>query len=178
MNFLRKIRFVIIGVFILLVSVFIYINQTYLYNPFTFPKGNIDEYPHYSFVPFKKPMVMEAMKRETDGERSFYQYVSDEKEIKKLLSQFDEAHKHIGKYDIERYISELPEDRGAEYTIIFRQVEKWEDELAQGRILIQFFFYEKNDVFEMSGVHFYKLNESFKEDILSVLSDKDKWITN
>jgi hypothetical protein len=146
-----------------------------LYNPFTFPEGNIDDYSHYSFTTFKKPMVMEAIKRETDGERSFYQYVTDEKDIKSLLKQFDEAHKHLGYYDNERYISELPDNRGAEYTIIFRQIEKWDDEVAQGRILIEFSFFENNDVFEISGHHFYNLEEDFKEDILNAFSP-EQWL--
>ncbi|WNF38766.1 hypothetical protein RJD24_10230 [Bacillaceae bacterium IKA-2] len=173
---MRKIRIVFIGLILLLILSFVYINQTYFYNPFTFPEGNIAEYPHYSFTTFKKPMVIEAIKRDTDGERSFYHYVTDEKDIKSLLKQFDEAHKHLGYYDNERYISELIEDRGAEYTLIFRQVKKWDDDLAQGRILIQFSFFENNDVIEISGHHFYKLEEDFKENILNVLSE-EPWVS-
>lgn len=171
---MRKVRFVITGLILLLILSFVYINQTYLYNPFTFPKGNIAEYPHYSFTTFKKPMVMEAVKWDTNGEPSYFHYLTDEKDIKNLLKHFDEAHKHLGHYDNERYISELPEDRGAEYIIIFRQVEKWDDELAQGRILVQFSFFENNDVIEISGHYFYKLEEDFKEDILNVLSEEQR----
>ncbi|QOR64760.1 hypothetical protein IM538_12915 [Cytobacillus suaedae] len=171
---MKKSRFVIIGFILLLVLSIIYINYAYIYNPLTFPKGNISEYPHYSFTTFKKPMVMEAIKREPNGDRSFYQYIKDEKDIKYLLKQFDEAHKRVGSYDINRYISELPEDRGAEYTIIFRQVDKWDGDVAQGRILIQFTFFENNDVFEISGHYFYSLEEEFKNDIVHAFSE-DKW---
>jgi hypothetical protein len=46
-----------------------------------------------------------------------------------------------------------------------RQVEKWDDELAQGSILIQFSFFENNDVIEISRHYFYKLEKELsKED--------------
>jgi hypothetical protein len=176
---LRKKGFIYVVLVVMLIIVsFVYINLNYLYNPFTYPEGNIAEYD-YSFATFKKPMVMEVVKWDESGKQSFYNYVTDEKEIKDLLVQFDKAHKNLGYYDYERYISELSENRGAEYNIIFRQVERWdENNVAHGRILITFTFYENNDVFEISGSHFYQLKESFKKDILNALSDEDKWITN
>jgi hypothetical protein len=172
---LRKKAFIniVLVVVILIIASFVYLNLSYLYNPFTFPKGNIGEYPHYSFATFKKPMVMQVVKWDTDGKRSFYHYVTDEEEIKNLLEQFDNAIKLEG-YDYEEYLEEIPiDERGARYEIIFRQVERWdENNVAHGRILITFAFYENNDVFEISGAHFYQFQEDFKKDILNALSMK------
>jgi hypothetical protein len=178
-EFLRKKAFIyVVLVVMFIIASFIYININYLYNPFTYPKGNIAEYNNYSFVTFKTPMVMEVVKWDESGKQSFYHYVTDEKEIKDLLQQFDNANKLVG-YNTQQYSEEMPVNEGAEYDIIFRQVDRWdENKVARGRILITFTFYENNNVFEISGAHFYQLKEGFKEDILNALSDKDKWITN
>ncbi|TFB13594.1 hypothetical protein E3U55_15860 [Filobacillus milosensis] len=177
---MKKWLIIIIVLFVtLIIGSFIYINNNFLYNPFTYPEGNIAEYPHYSFKTFKNPMVLQAVKRESDGNRSFYHYVTNKEQIKNLLNHFDKANK-LENYDGEQYLSENPPNkRGAKYEIIFRRVESWdENNLARGRILIQFSFYENSKVFEIAGVHFYELKDSFKEDIFRALSDKEKWITD
>ncbi|QPA31233.1 hypothetical protein [Thermaerobacillus caldiproteolyticus] len=111
-----------------------------MYNPLTYPKGNIAEYDNYSFATFKKPMVMQVVKWDNGGKQSFYNYVTDEREIKNLLERFDNANK-LEDYNSERYLAEIPfDERGAEYNIIFRQVERWdENNVARGRILILLF---------------------------------------
>ncbi|KGX90161.1 hypothetical protein [Pontibacillus marinus] len=162
---------------ILIIIAFVYINLNYLYNPLTYPNDNIEKYD-YSFLTFKKPIVMQVVKWDEEGQQSFYHYVTDEKKIKNLLEQFDRANK-MKDFTIDQYLANLPfGERGSEYNIIFRQVERWDhNNVAHGRILINFTFYKNNDVIEISGVHFYELKASFKEDILNALSNKDKWIT-
>lgn len=151
----------------------IYVEKNYLYSPFTFPQGNIDDLSNYSFWDFKKPIVMQAVKWD-EGEQSFSHYVTNEEDIKNLLQQFDEARK------MEAYSSTPAEDSGAKYSIIFRQVEgfkqveDWDHDIAQGRNLIEFRFYENYDVIDVSGVHFYELETDFRQDIVSLLY-KEKW---
>lgn len=163
---------VILLVVILAISV-IYVNTNYLFSPIFFPKGNIAQYD-YSFTSFKKPVLIEAVKWDIDGNQEVIHYVTDEQGVKRLLMEFDKAKKLEG-YSNEKYLSEAPfPERGAEYNINFKQVERWEGDIAQGRILINFTFFENNNVFDISGSYFYELTETFKGDILNVLSKTER----
>ncbi|WP_042146294.1 hypothetical protein [Paucisalibacillus sp. EB02] len=174
----KKWGYIIAFIMLLLIGSQIHLSLSYFYTPLTYPKGNISLFEDITFTDFKKKMGIEVIKWENEV-RSSYQFVTDKKEIKDLLEQFDNADK-LEDYDMDKYLADLPEkDKGTKYNIMFRQLEELDNNLkVGGRVIISFEFYENHDVLEVSDFYFFTLSKRFKEDIYSAISDEEKWITN
>jgi hypothetical protein len=173
----KKWGYIVLIIMLLLIGAQIHLSLSYLYTPLTYPKGNISIFKDITFTDFEKNMVIEVVKWEDDS-KSNYQFVTDNKEIKGLIKQFDDADM-LEDYDMDKYLADLPErDKGPRYNILFRQLEELEDDSrVGGRILVSFEFYENHDVLEVSDFYFFSLSEDFKKQIFSALSDEEKWVT-
>src|SRR5690606_41718089 len=108
---------------LLLIGAQIHLSLSYLYTPLTYPKGNISIFKDITFTDFEKNMVIEVVKWEDDS-KSNYQFVTDNKEIKGLIKQFDDAYK-FEYYDMDMFLADLPVmDKDLWYNILVRQIVK------------------------------------------------------
>lgn len=69
----------------------------------------------------------------------------------------------INEYNNNQYINNLPNERGNEYTVIVRQIEdRDENGLGNGTILLQFSFFENNNICEIQESEFWLLTDELK----------------
>src|SRR5699024_7668228 len=150
----KKIIVGVVTVIIVLLLSFVWVNQKYLYTPFTYPTGLSSKYPHYSFLDFKKPILIEGIRDDVDGERSFSNYVTEEKVIKNVINHFVEAIE-LEDFDQKR-LEQASHSENSVYDVIVRRGDSWEggNSRVYGPILIQFSFYEGADFFFIDNEYF------------------------
>ncbi len=154
---------------ILVLLLFTYVKLNFIYTPFFYPNKNQNSFRWYKF---KNPIDIEGHCWTESGEQIIYRPIrNDEKKARYIIDNFDKM-QIIENLDNDRYISPLPSERGREYTVIIRRASSEnESRRSAGPILLQFSFYENNDIAQQDGVRFYKISDEYKRYIISLLSD-------
>ncbi|WEG16654.1 hypothetical protein PQ478_19445 [Alkalihalophilus pseudofirmus] len=164
----KMIRIVIAGVLIIILSTS-WIHYRYLYPPFTYTNGLINE-QQLSFTDFKSPVFIQGIRDEADHTRWFSSYITDEHVVRNILNYYNDA----SALEISNEQRNLAYEQGlARYEIIVRQVEEWRGDghVANGRVLLQFRFYEDRDYFYIDENTYYELTDEFRQVLMKSLSD-------
>ncbi|GGA86300.1 hypothetical protein [Ornithinibacillus halotolerans] len=173
----KKRKWIIVAVILLIIVISqIFVNVKYLYNPVTFPKGNVSDITRLSYTDFIRPLVFEAVTWDNDGNQYFYQYISDEKEIKNMIKLFDKSTKLVD-YSMDDFLEDMNEaETIGKYTFHLKQLVIVNGQEIAGKTLFSFDFYEGKEVFKVSNAHFYELTNEFRDALFSALSDESKWV--
>jgi hypothetical protein len=148
---------------LIIITISTLIKSKYLYNPLTFPNGNLTDFG-IRWSDFKKPIAIEADSWGEKGNQTIYIPIENDDIAKLIVNSFANLDK-INNYSYEKYINELPKVQGKRYTILVR-------EIKSQNILINFSFRENSNIAEVDGVHFYSISSDFKKAIIDVLKVK------